>query len=185
MGFSRREGSVSEGLDALHNLMNTPYLFEASAGGPNFRAYNVADAAITKSLSTIKTPDHAEMKACAEVAGAMALGVTVFRSTISKLETLCDGFATQAAAMLKTEVPVKGDGRGSHGFSDREAKGLAQRFYTAAPRMFVKEPAAFAAEQLRIAGNVLSYLHASMAQYKRKPEAKPEFTPGGQRAIAA
>ena len=188
IGIGASEKYVNKGLDAVQDLMNTPYLFEATMGGPTFKAFGLADSVTNARLRTIPTPSHEEMKACTEAAGAMALGVSVFRSTISKLEALCDGFAKQAAEMLKIETPVKNTGELDTKRTDREAKQIAQKFYTQAPRMFIKEPAAFASEQLRIANNLLFYVRAGMSQYKRKPGAKPvkpEMTPGGQRLLAA
>ena len=192
--LSRSEDAVSEGADAVAYLMETPRLATQSIENTEedlTYAYLTSAEMSQRNAATIKVPDHSELKACAECAGAMALGVTIFRSNLNKLEALCDNFAKEAEKIMDSAREEVYEELGFIKNDKQKVQRILRKFYSQAPRMFVKEPTSFANELLQVANNLLDYAGACAKQYKRKesaPAAVEEpatMTPGGRLRLAA
>jgi len=164
MGGTKYEGEVRKGHHAIMEMIQTPRLVRATAGG---------DLAYTKKIDhpVFDVLPLADLKRLTQEVADMAGEVQQFRGSVTKLENLCTDLVKDCKRLI-----AEGDGPKST--SSNLSAAAVRQFFGAAPRMFIEEPTKFANELLRIGKALLKYTEQAAKQYPRRENA-PEKEPFG------
>jgi len=159
------DNSKYAGKAAIDRMIETPHLFAANVG-PLQRV-----DMLKMHSQELTVGDLAELKLCASIAADMAGEVKAFRATVTKLEGVCRDFANECKRLIAESGNRNAYEERKKGEGLLDLRAVQRAFFSAAPRMFVKEPAEFASEMLTTTRALLAYVKTSTKLYARKATA--------------